>query len=121
FLLGILIGRVANSSLREVADRLVFSPAVMSTAHFRDDPREVIKHRATGYSVNPKGGFAIETAQSAVIGAGGVDATVEDLVRWEKYLLAHAELSRLTVAGKLRSGESSLYAFGLAFDEYRGL
>ena len=120
-LLGVLVARVANSSLREAADRLVFGPAGMTGAQFRDDPREVIKHRATGYSVRHDGGFAIETAQRAVVGNGGVYATVQDLVTWEQYLLAHPELSRLTVAGTLRSGESSPYAFGLEVDEHRGL
>lgn len=121
FLLGLVIERVTRMSLRQAADKLVFAPAGMTATHFRDDPREVIKHRATGYSPRREGGFAMESVQNAVVGHGGVFSTVDDLVSWEQYLRAHPELNRLSMAGKLRSGESSDYAFGLELDTHRGL
>src|SRR5207249_85060 len=61
-----------------------------------------------------------------VIGDGGLFTTVEDLAKWVRNSDAHTvggdDIARLVLTrGRLNSGDSIPYAFGLQYGVYRGL
>jgi CubicO group peptidase (beta-lactamase class C family) len=121
-LLAQIVKTVSGKSLREFADENIFRPLGMSHTSFVDDGTEIVKNRATGYSVRP-GGFSIETALHTHPGAGGLLTSVDDLVVWDQNFYANKMdlVSRLITPGTLNSGEKIDYAFGLDVETYRGL
>lgn len=127
FLLAQIVKRVSGKSLREFADENIFKPLGMVNTHFHDDRAEVVKNRATGYGPRRGGGFVIEETSSARVGDGGLFATIDDLLLWDKIfydskLSGGPELIRQFVTpGTLNSGEQIEYAFGMDVETYKGL
>ena len=123
-LLSILVKRVSGQSLREFADKSIFAPLGMSSSHFRDDHTMLVKNRAFAYSPRP-GGWALDVPGFDVVGDGGLFTTVEDLARWARNFDDHTvggdELAeRVLTRGRLTSGDSIPYAYGLIRGVYRG-
>ena len=127
FLLAQIVKRASGKSLREFAEEKIFKPLGMVNTRFHDDISEVIKNRATGYSLRRDGGFSVETARSDRVGDGGLSTTIDDLVLWDKLfydnkLSGGPELVRLFLTpGTLNSGEKIDYAFGVDVETYKGL
>jgi CubicO group peptidase (beta-lactamase class C family) len=123
-LLSILVKRVSGQSLREFADQAIFAPLGMSNSHFRDDHTTLVKHRALAYS-SRAGGWQLNVPGFDVVGDGGLFTTVEDLAKWARNFDDHTvggdELAaRVLTRGRLTSGDSIPYAFGLVHNVYRG-
>ncbi len=126
FLLGIVVERVAGTSLRRFADERIFAPLGMRSSHFHDDHTEVVPHRAVGYAVGPGGGFRVATTHLDLVGDGGVFTDLEDLLAWDRNFavprVGTPELiARMTTPGRLDSGETLDYGFGLGIYDYFGL
>jgi hypothetical protein len=124
-LLSILVKRVSGQSLREFADQAIFAPLGMSNSHFRDDHTMLVKNRALAYSPRSGGGWQLDIPGFDVVGDGGLFTTVEDLAKWARNFDDHTvggdELAaRVLTRGRLTSGDSIPYAFGLTFNVYRG-
>src|SRR6185503_2050142 len=123
-LLSILVKRVSGQSLREFADQAIFGPLGMSNSHFRDDHTILVKNRALAYSPRA-GGWQLSVPGFDVVGDGGLFTTVEDLAKWARNFDDHTvggdELAaRVLTRGRLTSGDSIPYAFGLSHGSYRG-
>jgi CubicO group peptidase (beta-lactamase class C family) len=124
-LLGEIIKRVSGQTLREFAERNIFSPLGMRDTRFHDDFAEVVKNKATGYSIS-KDKVRLDISLFDVVGDGGINTTVEDLARWDgnfcrNTLEGGAELvKRITEPWKLNNGKRLDYAWGLFVTEYRG-
>jgi hypothetical protein len=96
----------------------------MSNSHFRDDHTVLVKNRALAYSPRP-GGWQISGPGFDVVGDGGLFTTVEDLAKWARNFDDHTvggdELAaRVLTRGRLTSGDSIPYAYGLIHGVYRG-
>jgi CubicO group peptidase (beta-lactamase class C family) len=123
-LLSILVKRVSGKSLREFADEAMFAPLGMSNSHFRDDHTTLVKNRAFAYS--PRGGtWQMNVPGFDVVGDGGLYTTAEDLAKWARNFddrtVGGEELAaRVLTRGRLSSGDSIPYAYGLAHNVYRG-
>ena len=123
-LLSILVKRVSGQSLREFTDQAIFAPLGMSNSHFRDDHTTLVKNRALAYSPR-SGGWQMNVPGFDVVGDGGLFTTVEDLAKWARNFDDHTvggdELAaRVLTRGRLTSGDSIPYAFGLTHSVYRG-
>lgn len=128
FLLGEIVKRVSGFSLREFANKNIFTPLGMQNTHFHDDFTEIVKNRAAGYSPNEDHGFKIDMSLFDAVGDGGVYTTVEDLCLWDENFYHNIIggygqdlIEEITTPGKLNSGEGLDYAFGLLVSSYRGL
>ncbi len=126
-LLGEVVKRVAGKSLREFAEKSIFSPLGMKNTHFHDSFTSIVNNRAAGYSVGPDGVKA-DVSLFDVVGDGGVNTTVEDLFLWDQNFY-HNKLAgggqklieKITTTGRLNDGTELNYAHGLFLGTYRGL
>jgi CubicO group peptidase (beta-lactamase class C family) len=124
-LLGMVVQRVSGKSLRQFADERIFRPLGMTNTHFHDNHTEIARGRAVAYS--PAGGsFTINVWNNDLVGQGGVMTTVLDLAKWDENFYhgrvgGPAFLARQLQQGKLNSGATLVYAFGLEVKQYRGL
>ena len=123
-LLSILVKRASGKSLREFADQAMFAPLGMTNSRFRDDHAMLVKNRAFAYSPRP-GGWQLNVPGFDVVGDGGLFTTVEDLAKWPRNfdtpIVGDADLAaRILTRGRLSSGDSISYAFGLTHNVYRG-
>lgn len=126
-LLAILVQRASGSDLPEFAEAKIFRPLGMTHTSYGADHLKSLSGRATGYlfwdSV-----YRIDPATTEPLGDGGVRTTVEDLSLWDQNFY-HNKLGRgkpslielVETPGTLNSGEKLTYAFGLAWDDYKGL
>ena len=123
-LLSILVKRASGKSLREFTDSAMFAPLGMTNTHFRDDHTTLVKNRAFAYSPRA-GGWQMSVPAFDVVGDGGLFITVEDLAKWARNFDDHtaggdAVATRVLTRGRLVSGDSIPYAFGLVHNVYRG-
>jgi len=124
-LLSILVKRASGQSLREFADQAIFVPLGMTNSRFRDDHTMLVKNRALAYSPRAGGGWEMDVPGFDVVGDGGLFTTVDDMAKWARNFDDHTvggdELATLVLTrGRLNSGDSIPYAFGLSHGVYRG-
>ena len=125
-LLGIIVQRVSGKSLRDFAAERIFRPLQMTSSHFQDDHREVVRGRAYAYSPASNGRFLINVWNNDIVGQGGLMTTINDLVKWDENFYTGtvggpAFLAQQLQRGKLNSDSVISYAFGLTVSSYRGL
>ncbi len=129
FLLAQVIQRATGKTLRQFANELIFQPLGMTHTFFHDDYPEIIRNRATGHTPHPNGGYGISVFPSeAVVGAGGLQSTLNDLLIWERNYYNNRLGSRgaafiqdMLKSGALNNGETTYYGLGLSVFQYRGL
>jgi CubicO group peptidase (beta-lactamase class C family) len=123
-LLAEIVARLTRSNFAAWTDSAIFQPLGMSRSGFLGSPDQLIPDRALPYQPDSSGRFRSSVAE-ATPGAGGLYATVEDLTRWVRHLLRPTHQARATLRlrdrGRLRSGETLDYAWGLGWGHYRGL
>lgn len=126
-LLGEIVRRVSGMTLREYAEKQIFSPLGMKHSHFHDDFTEIVKNRASGYSTG-KNGSRISVSIFDVVGDGGLNTTLNDLYIWDRNFydnrlggFGKGLIKELTSPGKTNGGRDLNYAFGLFTEQYRGL
>jgi CubicO group peptidase (beta-lactamase class C family) len=123
FLLERIVQKVSGKSLRQFAEENLFKPLGMTSTRFHDDPSEVIRNRATGYSSRRDGGFAVEPTTSDAVGSGGLLTTIDDLILWDRVFYQNklSLIREVLTRGTLNNGEKIDYGFGLEIETYRGL
>lgn len=84
FLLSMLVEEVSGSSLRDYADKKIFSPLNMTNTFFSDDPVEVVKNRASGYKQAKDGQFVTDMTNLFWVGDGGLHTNLDDLLKWDQ-------------------------------------
>ena len=125
FLASQIVRRVSGKSLRAFAAERIFGPLGMTASRFRDDHREVVAQRATGYAFD-SGAYRISMSNRDVVGSGGLETTVEDLLLWDRHFYepkfgSRALLDTMQSPGRLNNGQAIDYALGLTVSSYRGL
>jgi CubicO group peptidase (beta-lactamase class C family) len=85
FLLSMLVERVSGESLRAYSERRIFKPLGMSNTFFSDEPTEIVKNRASGYSKNEDGKYITSMTNLFWVGDGGLHTNVEDMAKWDAY------------------------------------
>lgn len=126
--LGLIVERTSGQSFAQFLAERIFQPLGMKTAAVRDRPETVIAGRAIGYRPDRQGGGWTENDDHAanwIVGAGGVYASVEDLLLWDQALDSHRLVSREILSqahspAKLNDGQTSNYGFGWALADRVG-
>jgi CubicO group peptidase (beta-lactamase class C family) len=128
FLLADVVERVSGKSLREFAEESIFKPLGMNHTIFHDDRSAIIKLRAAGYTAHQDGSYGLWSTNFERVGDGGVMTSVEDLFQWDQDFYHNrlnggdpGLLPLVHTQGKLNSGETLDYSFGLFEGEYKGL
>ena len=85
FLLSMLVERVSGESLRDYSEARIFKPLGMSRTFFSDEPTEIVRNRADGYSKNKEGEYFTNMTNLFWVGDGGLHTTVEDMAKWDAY------------------------------------
>ncbi|WP_125076244.1 serine hydrolase domain-containing protein [Pseudoxanthomonas sp. SGT-18] len=86
-LLALVVERASGQDFPAFLRERIFAPLGMATAVAHREGHDTVAHRAWGYS--QAGGAWVRTDQSptsAVLGDGGIYASVDDLARWEAAL-----------------------------------
>jgi CubicO group peptidase (beta-lactamase class C family) len=125
FLLSEIVKRASGMTLRQYAEKQIFTPLGMKQTHFHDDHRMIVRQRATGYAP-ALGGMRIDMSNFEQTGDGAVYTSVEELLLWDRNFYdpkvgGKELLDRLHDVGVLNNGEKLTYASGLIVDTYRGL
>lgn len=123
-LLAKVIERASGKSLGEFAEERIFGPLGMDGSLMYDNYEEIIPRRATGYDVhNDNDVRMVHNFTFDVPGDGQMYTTVQDLLRWDRYL--HVEkpaiYSAMLTTGALNNGDPTNRARGLYLEEYRRL
>ena len=117
FLLGIVVSRLAGSSLSDIARRRLFEPLKMTGSSFREDISFLVRHRAWSYSKRVDGSWRLEWTPTELVGDGGFLSTAPDLLRWCKSWhdgTWDSEIIRtLHTSGILNTGSRVNYGGGL--------
>ncbi|MBN1221787.1 MAG: serine hydrolase [Candidatus Aminicenantes bacterium] len=128
FLLAQIVGRAGGMKTSGFASANIFGVLGMENTHFHDDPKMIVKNRATGYLPREEGGFKIHTTQLDMIGDGGIFTTIEDFFKWDQNFYdnklgrsSQDLIDQVQTPRKLNDGRENNYAFGLFIDRYRGL
>jgi CubicO group peptidase (beta-lactamase class C family) len=116
-LAAIIVDRVSGMSFAEFSRRRIFQPLGMTSTHWRDDHRRIVKGRAIAYST-ASSGYEIEMPFENVHGNGGLLTTVGDLLKWNdnfvKPLIGNTALvAQMATAGKYTDGRNLDYGLGL--------
>ncbi|GMV03933.1 MAG: hypothetical protein AMXMBFR53_02150 [Gemmatimonadota bacterium] len=122
-LLAEIVSRISGMTFPAYADSAVFRRLGMASASFPGSPDAVVPHRALPYVRGADGRFEASDVDT-YLGAGGLVATVDDMMRWAAHLLLPAmdggATARITQPGRLASGEPISYGWGIGLGEYRG-
>ena len=111
FVLARVVERTSGKTLRAFLEEEVFSPAGMNDAQVLDDPKGLIRNRATGYCFGKPC-----RSDDGLTGPGGVFASLDDMIAWDS-ALAHGTFVRLdTLVDALKPG----YALGWGLATHDG-
>jgi CubicO group peptidase (beta-lactamase class C family) len=128
FLLAMIIREASGESLREYAEKHVFSPLGMTSSRFQDDNTAIIKNRAFAYSQNENGEFGNLLMRFSLVGSGGLYTSVKDLYGWDQNFYSNQLgrkspelIKKMHQNGRLNSGSEINYAYALQNGMYRGL
>jgi CubicO group peptidase (beta-lactamase class C family) len=124
-LLAAIVKRVTGTSLRDFADRRIFTPLAMATTHFHDDHTMVVPGRTSAYR-RQDGGWRVSIPNYDVYGATNLFTTVGDLLKWEanfdRPVVGDRTLfEEMETPARLTNGKATGYGFGLAVGRYRGV
>ena len=113
--LGAVIEQVTGQPLRDALSRLIFLPLALANTAI-DQPQDVVKGRASGYTPAEAGSQRFANADYIEIseagGAGAMRSTATDLTAWHNALLAgrlfdYQHVAFMMAPGRLRDGRLS--------------
>ncbi len=134
FLLGQVVERVSEKTLREFADEEIFGPLQMEATFFNDNVDGIVRNRTDGYKPLDQGGFEIFMTNLDWVGDGGVYTTLNDFIKWDAAFMTgkvpggikvqtlmvqpHPVTVRTMESDPLDEGAG--YGFGLDIGKYKG-
>ena len=116
-LAAIIVDRVSGTTFADFSRRRIFEPLGMTSTHWRDDHRRIVKNRAMAYSTAAVG-YEIEMPFENVHGNGGLLTTVGDLLKWNENFVTPVVgdpklLMQMQTVGKYDDGRDLDYGLGL--------
>jgi CubicO group peptidase (beta-lactamase class C family) len=109
-LLGLIVERVTQKSLREVFKKEIFEPLEMKDTDLLDATRPPLEARATGYkrrhAGKPPRRTWVESSfdTPGITGDGGVFTTLDDMIKWDAALARAKLVKPATLALAFASG-----------------
>lgn len=125
-LLALIVERTAGEGYAQVLQRRIFAPLGMANTVAYEAGVSTVAHRAYGHRV--RGDTVRRSDQSntsAVLGDGGIYASIDDLARWDA-ALAHGTLipdslwREATTPYRLTDGRTTEYGYGWFIDRFDG-
>ena len=125
-LLATIVKRVSGQSLPDYAETKIFKPLGMTSTHFYDDHRQIIKNLVDAYLPEKQRGYVKWVPASDYAGSSNLFTTVEDLARWDQNFYDRkvggpAVVEQMLMPGTLNDGSKLDYAQGLFVLTYKGL
>lgn len=124
-LLAEIVARLSGITFAEFAEQHIFQPLGMTNTHFNDDVTRVIPNRVIGYNRREGGGYHHHHRHSPHYGGSGLMTSIEDLAIWvaafESHALRGPALTKLLLSRMTFDHPKNNDAFGLVWDEYRGM
>ena len=118
-LLGHLIEKISDQTYEQFVRENILTPLGMKDSGY-DSNRDIIPHRASGYSPSPNGPVNAEFIHMSVPhAAGALYSTTEDLLRWTQGLFGGKLLSPASLQ-KMTTSVKNDYAFGLVVRTLNG-
>ena len=123
-LLGRLIETLSGMPYGEFIESAIFAPLGMIHSRYMDDQR-IIPHRAARYLRDDDGWVrAPYFSASVTYAAGGLGATLDDLILWDQALregtlISHEVDARMRTPVKLNDGREMGYGLGWGLSRYR--
>jgi CubicO group peptidase (beta-lactamase class C family) len=120
-LLGFVIEKLSGKTYGEFLDERIFRPLGMTQSGY-ENPRRIIRNRATGYQQLPGDPIA-NVPYAEIVGlyaAGGIYSTTEEMLRWDQALYGERLLSRksveemMTPRNEMRPGKRYGYGFWMS-------
>jgi len=84
FLLGQVVERVSDKTLREFAEDEIFSRLEMDETLFNDNVNQPVPNRADGYRQMVDGSYEIFMTNLSWVGDGGVYTNLDDFIKWDQ-------------------------------------
>jgi len=121
-----VIERVSGMKWGEFLKRRVLDPVGMSDTMARPGDTDCVPNSAALHLKRPDGGFDKGFFGVPISAAGSIVSTVDDMLRWLAHMsepvVGTAETwQAMRTPGRLNSGASTAYGYGLITSEYRGL
>lgn len=119
-ILAVLVERLSGRTFAGFLDAHIFEPLGMDRTLAYEKDHSSVPERAYGYTVTEDSvEFSDQSAWSAVLGDGGVYASVRELLKWDNALYEGGLLSAKLRQASLTPGLEN-YGFGFRIDDYRG-
>jgi CubicO group peptidase (beta-lactamase class C family) len=117
-LMGFIIERLSGKTYGEFLQENIFDPLGMKQTGY-ENPRRIIKNRATGYQQLP-GDPLTNVPYAEIVGlyaAGGIYSTTEDLLLWDQALYSDKLLSQKSIEDMMTPQNEMLpgKSYGLGF------
>jgi CubicO group peptidase (beta-lactamase class C family) len=124
-LLSLIVERSSGVTLREFMQKELFLPLGMHSTRLVPFDCEPIPRHATGY-LEEAGEIQIGRMPTELCGDGGVDSTLDDMLRWYRNFRDDRHFGpdyrrRMETVGVLSDGTPTEYALGLGVSRHRGL
>lgn len=126
FLASVIVERVSGISLKDFAQKHLFTPLKMSSTSYINSHTSLVKNRAAAYGKNEQGDYVRDVSYWEQNGDGAVFTTVEDLMLWDSIFYSEESTysklkDSLYEKGKLNDGKELNYALGLSHSKHKGL
>jgi D-aminopeptidase len=120
------IERLTGEPLEEMLRTRIFEPVGMHDTLLRRWDSDFVPNSATLHMVGGKTGYSRDYMGMEMSGAGGLVATMDDMLRWLKHMDAPVVGSAKTwetikTPHRLARGTSTGYGLGLITGDYRGI
>ncbi|MEJ0033580.1 MAG: serine hydrolase domain-containing protein [Bacteroidota bacterium] len=124
-LMGEIVKRVSHETFPDWCKKNIFDPLGMKNTLFYDDHERIVENRAYSYH-RAENGFKKSVLSYANAGATSLFTTVEDLSLWaqnfEKVKVGNPNIMKIMESRYvLNNGDTIDYAFGQAYEKYKGL
>lgn len=117
-LLANIVKEISNKNLADYAKEKIFDPLNMTNTFFADSQNKVIRNRAMAYQEEAGQVVLDHFFNPTAVGDGGLQTTIEDMVKWTNSLssgdvLGKDLVTKIITSGTLNSGAETNYAGGL--------
>jgi len=125
-ILAMIVEKISDQSFTEFLKEHIFVPTEMENSVAFEKEVSIVKNRAYGYADSASTfKYSDQSLTSAVLGDGGIYASIEDLYKWDQLLFTEKlvkskTLKRAFTPGVLNDGTILKYGFGWRIDDYLG-
>jgi CubicO group peptidase (beta-lactamase class C family) len=122
--LAMIIERITQNSLNDFASKNIFQPCNMYSTFYYDSREKVIPNRVVSYEYK-QNDFSRFLDNHIVYGEGGINTTINDLIKWHDCLFndkvgEKGFLDIMLQTDTFPDGKRNNYAFGLYNGKYKG-